>query len=69
VTIQPSNPLEAGIPKRLFAARTPVNPQLDQFAVTGDGQKFLVIESVDAVEAKPFTIVLNWPATSRNMVQ
>ena len=69
VAIQPGNPFEAGIPKVLFATRTPVNPTSDQFAVTGDGQKFLVIEPIDAGEANPLTIVLNWPATSRTMVQ
>jgi len=32
--------------------------------VTGDGQKFLLLESIEG-EAKPFTIVLNWPAAVR----
>lgn len=33
----------------------------DQCAVTGDGQRFLLLELIES-EAKPFTIVLNWPA-------
>jgi hypothetical protein len=53
--------LEPGIPKVLFPTRIPLTPTADQFAVTGDGQRFLLLESIDS-EAKPFTIVLNWPA-------
>jgi len=69
VAMQPSNPLEAGIPKALFPTRIPVSPTADQFGVTNDGQKFLVIESLDTRDPKPFTIVLNWLAASRTVVQ
>jgi len=64
VPIKPGAALEAGIPKILFPTRVPVAPQWDQFAVTGDGQRFLVLESIEG-EAKPFTIVLNWTAAAR----
>ena len=64
VPIKPGPALEAGIPKVLFPTRIPVQPTWDQFAVTGDGQRFLVLESIEG-EAKPFTIVLNWPAAVR----
>jgi hypothetical protein len=54
--------LGAGNPAILFSTRVPVHPNWDQFAVTGDGQRFLLLEST-ASEAKPFTIVLNWLAS------
>ncbi|MBI3208567.1 MAG: protein kinase [Candidatus Solibacter usitatus] len=53
--------LEAGIPNLLFPTRVPVEYQYDQFAVTGDGKRFLLLESIDS-EAKPITVVVNWPA-------
>ena len=62
VPIKPGPVLEPGIPKILFSTRIPVAANLDQFAVTGDGQRFLVLESIES-KAKPFTIVLNWPAS------
>jgi hypothetical protein len=65
VPIQPVSPPQSGVPKVLFATRVPINPTSDQFAVTRDGQRFLVIEPVDAGEANPFRIVLNWPAAAR----
>ncbi|MFN7938802.1 MAG: protein kinase [Bryobacteraceae bacterium] len=61
VPVQPGTTLEAGIPKALFPTRIRVAPVTDQFAVSGDGQRFLLLESVES-ESKPFTIVLNWPA-------
>ncbi|HEY3456808.1 MAG TPA: winged helix-turn-helix domain-containing protein [Bryobacteraceae bacterium] len=58
--------LKTGIPKFLFetSLRHP-KPVLDQFAVSPDGQKFLVAEPVERV-AKPITIVLNWPSAIRS---
>jgi hypothetical protein len=45
VPLKPGPAPEAGIPRVLFPTRVPVQPNLDQFAVTGDGQRFLVLES------------------------
>ena len=64
VAIKPGPPLEAGIPEVLFPTRVRVQPFWDQFAVTGDGQRFLTLDSIET-EAKPFTVVLNWPAVAR----
>jgi Tol biopolymer transport system component len=61
VPLKPGPTLEPGIPKILFPTRLTVEPLYDQFAATGDGQRFLVIEPVETA-ATPFTIVLNWPA-------
>jgi eukaryotic-like serine/threonine-protein kinase len=59
VPVNPGAALEAGMPKELFPTRVPVNPTWDQFAAAGDGQRFLLLESVES-DPKPFTIVMNW---------
>jgi Tol biopolymer transport system component len=61
VPIKPGSAPEPGVPAVLFPTRIPFSPTADQFAVTGDGQRFLLLESLES-EAKPFSIVLNWPA-------
>jgi len=52
--------LSPGIPESLFQTGITVNPVLDQFAVTGDGQRFLL--AVPLEFAPPITVVLNWTA-------
>ncbi|HUS05420.1 MAG TPA: protein kinase [Bryobacteraceae bacterium] len=54
--------MEAGAPKMLFRTKIPVRPTSDQFAVTGDGRRFLLLEAADP-DVKPWKVVLNWPAT------
>jgi len=54
VTISP------GIPNSLFQTGITVNPVVDQFAVTGDGQRFLL--AVPLEFAPPISVVLNWTA-------
>ena len=61
VGIKTGPPLETGIPEVLFPTRVRVQPQWDQFAVTGDGQRFLTLDTIET-DARPFTVVLNWPA-------
>jgi hypothetical protein len=61
VAIQPGSPPEASLPKILFPTKIPVQYNYDQFAVTADGQRFFMLESIEG-EAKPFTVVVNWPA-------
>ncbi len=53
--------LETGLPRVLFETRLRPSPLMDQYAVTGDGAKFLVAEPVEEA-AKPMTILLNWTA-------
>ncbi|RMD98834.1 MAG: hypothetical protein D6814_06750 [Calditrichaeota bacterium] len=52
--------LELGQPKVLFSAPLTVYPDIDQYAVTNDGQRFLVITE-DAKSPPVFNVVLNWP--------
>ena len=50
---------------RLFQTKIRVTATSDQFAVTGDGQRFLLIQSTEN-ETKPLSVILNWQALLRN---
>jgi DNA-binding winged helix-turn-helix (wHTH) protein/Tol biopolymer transport system component len=52
--------LDAGTPKVLFQIKAPTDPYLDQYAVTGDGKRFILLDPVES--SKPLTVVLNWAA-------
>ena len=58
----------AGVPKALFEARTrpifPGNPGASYYAVTGDGQRFIVDALAGEADSTPvpLTVVLNWTA-------
>lgn len=64
VPIKTSPVLEAGAPTILFSTRVLVDPKQDQYAVTGDGQRFLLLEPLDS-EVNTLTVVLNWPAAAK----
>jgi eukaryotic-like serine/threonine-protein kinase len=52
---------ERGTPKFLFDLHIPsFNTPQAQFAVTPDGQKFLIAKPVDEDTSAPITVVLNW---------
>jgi eukaryotic-like serine/threonine-protein kinase len=54
---------QRGTPKALFDRRIPsFNSPLAQFAVSGDGQKFIVANPVADNTFVPITVVLNWTA-------
>jgi hypothetical protein len=50
--------LEVGLPTPLFPTGT-ASPLFDQYAVTGDGQRFLVLTPVEP-EARTIQVLLNW---------
>ncbi len=56
--IELGSPLEIGTPRPLFPTKVDVHPMLDQYCVSGDGQRFLVLESSEV--ANDITVVLNW---------
>ncbi len=62
VEIKTGAALEPGAPQPLFQTRINVNPGIDQYAVTGDGQRFIVITPAEGQKPTPFNIVLNWMA-------
>jgi len=54
--------IEPGPPKALFQTRIQVQPNIDQYAPTADGQRFLAITPVGDATELPITIVVNWTA-------
>jgi dipeptidyl aminopeptidase/acylaminoacyl peptidase len=62
VTVGRGSPAEIGTPKKLFATRLVPDPTVNQYAVTEDGLKFLVLEPRKGF-IETYSVVLNWPAT------
>jgi Tol biopolymer transport system component len=61
VDITAAPTLDCGPPRELFDTGLRMNPVVDQYAVTPDGQRFLVLKPQEAAPA-PLTVVLNWDA-------
>jgi Tol biopolymer transport system component len=56
---------DAGSPVALFAANARAGvatSEIAQYAVTGDGQRFLVNTTLKDQKTQPVTVILNWPA-------
>ncbi|MET0164726.1 MAG: protein kinase, partial [Vicinamibacterales bacterium] len=66
VNITTDSKLESGTPRVLFDTKLSVDPARDQFAVTPDGQRFLVQLPVAESEPTPITVIVNWPAGLTN---
>ncbi len=63
VALKPGPRLEAGVPQPLF--QTPITNvvlNIDQYDVTGDGQRFLVLTPTSNARQPPITVVVNWTA-------
>jgi len=60
VDIAGGNELNPGVAKMLFRSRVPVQHQIDQYAVSADGHRFLMIIPTGNPESVPITVVLNW---------
>jgi eukaryotic-like serine/threonine-protein kinase len=57
--------IETGIPRKLFATRIAGrDPALDtgKYDVTGDGQRFLLLQPDRNASSVPITVVINWLA-------
>jgi len=52
--------VDAGVPRALFNTRLSVDPIRDQFAVTADGQRFLVQVPLVNGTPTPITVLVNW---------
>ena len=53
--------IEPGIPKMLFDTKLGfVNPNNNQYEVTSDGQRFLLLKPLSEATPTPITVVLNW---------
>jgi hypothetical protein len=57
----------AGSPRPLLETRAaaPVVPGASSYAVTRDGQRFMLITPIEESSASPITVVLNWTAGVR----
>src|SRR5215469_13969202 len=61
-TVERGAPLKIGTPRKLFDTRLLPEPNINQYAVTLDGLKFLVLEPRKGF-METYSVVLNWPAT------
>jgi hypothetical protein len=60
VDVRSSGRFEAGSPRMLFRTRLDGNPDIEEYRVTADGQRFLLRVPVGG--SVHTTLVLNWPA-------
>jgi len=60
VEVRPGAPLDLGTPRPLFTTRLRPNYALDQYVVTSDGQRFIVMEPPIDAPPDAMTIVTNW---------
>ena len=60
VDVRAGEVLETSAPHTLFQADIPFTTVLDQYDVTSDGQKFLIIENEAGATSPPINIVVNW---------
>jgi hypothetical protein len=65
VTMSGEDTLEPSVPEPLFQTDIAVVPTIDQFAVTSDGQRFLILTPTEEAAAS-ITVVLNWTASLDN---
>jgi hypothetical protein len=63
VDITVGETVESGMPRVLFETGLTFDPTHDQYAVTSDGQRFLV--RMPVAESAPITVVVNWEAGRR----
>jgi eukaryotic-like serine/threonine-protein kinase len=64
MSVRTADPASPDAPRTLFRLRLLVKPVYDQYAVTADGQRFLVIDP----ERQPttrLTVLTNWPAAMK----
>jgi len=63
VSMEPGPRPKIGIPRKLFETRLIPDPRINQYAVTKDGAKFLVLEPQKG-QTETYSVVLNWPAAT-----
>jgi Tol biopolymer transport system component len=61
-TVERGSPPKIGIPRKLFDTGLIPDPTINQYAVTEDGLKFLVLEPRKGF-VETYSVVLNWPAS------
>jgi Tol biopolymer transport system component len=66
VAIKEGERMEPANPVRLFHTGISAAPDIDHYAVTADGQRFLILKPSRPTDATPVTVVLNWTAELKN---
>ena len=61
-TVERGSPPKMGVPRKLFDTGLVPDPTVNQYAVTKDGLKFLVLEPQKGF-LESYSAILNWPAT------
>ena len=61
-TVKRGSPPQIGIPRKLFDTKLVPDPTINQYALTRDGLKFLVLEPRKG-SLESYSVVLNWPAS------
>jgi Tol biopolymer transport system component len=61
-SVERGSPAKISVPRRLFDTGLVPDPTVNQYAVTDDGLKFLVLEPRKGF-LETYSVVLNWPAT------
>lgn len=68
VKINQGPTFEAGVPTPLFRANVPPNTMTDarnQYVISADGQRFLLVTLARESTASPITVMLNWTGLTR----
>jgi len=63
-TVERGSPPKIGNPRALFETGLIPDPTVNQYAVTGDGLKFLVLEPRKGF-VETYSVILNWPTTAK----
>ena len=58
--------IDSGTPRELFDTELTLSPLQDQYRVTPDGQRFLVLKPFSEATPTPITVVVNWAARLKN---
>ena len=61
-TVERGSLPKIGVPRKLFDTGLIPDPTVNQYAITTDGEKFLVLEPHKGF-VETYSVVLNWPAT------
>ena len=63
VDIRGESKIEPAIPRELFDTGLNVDPVNNQYAVTPDGKRFLLLKPLDESTSTSITVVLNWTSS------
>ena len=58
--VQAGADFQAGVPKALFTAEFTAGTNVDQYQVSRDGKKILIITPTERQQTSPITVILHW---------